>query len=65
MEKQNRLIDLQKHYNVVDKDLEDVIFNGQTYFLLDKKIKELNEDKKVKTGVALTFWSNSTTEIPK
>lgn len=47
-EKQNRLIDLQKHYNVVDKDLENVIFNGQTYFLLDKKIKELNENKKVK-----------------
>ena len=49
-EKQNRLIDLQKHYNVVDKDLENVIFNGQTYFLLDKKIKELNEEKKIKTG---------------
>ena len=46
--KEDSLKDLQKHYNLVDKDIEKVVFNRQTYFLLEKKIKELEETKKAK-----------------
>lgn len=48
-EKEKALMQLQEHYNLVDKDIDGVIFNRQTRFLLDKKIKELDEDKKDKT----------------